>query len=462
MSLSVSHKDVFKTPDNGDGQRVSGPQREISTPNDIGSETRLSAPIASTSSKPPSSVFERWLCRRLLKTLGYPPVNIVLWDNTEIGTSEQSPVAQLIIHNRLAMRRLILDPEFQFGEAYTDQELEIDGDLRAFLEAIYRARLKSGSNYGRLKKIISRILHVKRPNSIATSRDNIHQHYDVGNEFYQLWLDADMIYSCAYFANDDLTLADAQQAKLAYVCRKLWLQPGETVLDIGGGWGGLAMYMARNYGVTVKAYNISRQQIDLARHRARIEGLDGRVEFIEDDYRNITGRFDALVSLGMLEHVGKGHYRDFGRVCDRCLDTHGRALIQTIAKSRPGETNPWIQRRIFPGGYVPLLSEMTDIVEPFGFAVLDLENLRLHYAKTLELWLDRFEASADSVKKMFDDRFVRMWRLYLSGSWAAFASGALQLFQFLFARQNCNAIPKTRSHLERHPERSEGSRKKIL
>ena len=185
-----------------------------------------------------------------------------------------------------------------------------------------------------------------------------------------------MIYSCAYFAREDMTLAEAQLAKLDYVCRKLWLRPGETVVDIGGGWGGLAIHMARRYGVTVKAFNISREQIEFARHRARAEQLDGRVEFIEDDYRNITGRFDALVSLGMLEHVGKKHYRDFGRTADRCLAPHGRGLIQTIAQNQPTETNPWIQRRIFPGGHVPTLREMTDIVEPFGFSVLDLENLR--------------------------------------------------------------------------------------
>ena len=180
-----------------------------------------------------------------------------------------------------------------------------------------------------------------------------------------------------------------------------------------------------------------------------MEELDTHVEFIEDDYRNAAGRFDALVSLGMLEHVGKGHYRDFGLMADRCLTAHGRGLIQTIAQNQSIETNPWIQKRIFPGGYAPTLREMLDIVEPFGFSVLDLENLRQHYAKTLRFWLERFEASADSVKTMFDERFVRMWRLYLSGSLAAFTSGWLQLYQFLFARPGLNAIPKTREYLYR-------------
>ncbi len=229
---------------------------------------------------------------------------------------------------------------------------------------------------------------------MPASRENIHRHYDIGNDFYQLWLDPQMIYSCAYFAREDMTLAEAQLAKLDYVCRKLWLRPGETVVDIGGGWGGLAIHMARHYGVTVKAFNISREQIEFARHRARAEELDGRVEFIEDDYRNITGRFDALVSLGMLEHVGKGHYRDFGRMADRCLAPHGRGLIQTIAQNQPSRDQSLDPAADIPGGHVPTLREMTDIVEPFGFSVLDLENLRLHYAKTLGHWLERFEASA--------------------------------------------------------------------
>ena len=289
------------------------------------------------------------------------------------------------------LERLVLDPEYQFGEAYSQGRLEVEGDLRRLLEIFYRTRRFADAGSHPLRKILVRLLHSRRSNSIAAARENIHRHYDVGNDFYQLWLDPQMIYSCAYFARNDMTLAEAQVAKLNYVCRKLCLRRGETVLEVGGGWGGLAIHMARHFGVFVKAFNISRRQIDFARRRAQAEGLDGRVEFIEDDYRNISGRFDALVSLGMLEHVGRKHYRDFGRMADRCLAPHGRGLIQTIAQDRPIPTNPWIQRRIFPGGHAPTLREMTDIVEPFGFSVLDLENLRPHYAKTLGHWLGRFE-----------------------------------------------------------------------
>ncbi|MGD0656290.1 MAG: cyclopropane-fatty-acyl-phospholipid synthase family protein [Thermoguttaceae bacterium] len=449
MSLSVSHRNVGDTQTGGNGREVSAATGEFSSSVGLEGQARLSSRKESAFCQPSSSAFERWLCRGLLKTLGDPPVSLVLWDGKEIKTSDQRPVARVIIGDRPTLRRLILDPEFQFSEAYSQGRLEVDGDLRVFLELIYRTRLQSPAARHPLKKIWSRLLHARRPNSVAASRENIYRHYDVGNDFYQLWLDPRMIYSCAYFAREDMTLAEAQLAKMDYVCRKLWLRPGETVVDVGGGWGGLALHMARHYGVAVKAFNISRQQNELARRRARAEGLDGRVEFIEDDYRNITGHFDALVSLGMLEHVGKRHYRDFGRMADRCLVPHGRGLIQTIAQSQPGETNPWIQRRIFPGGHAPTLREMTGIVEPFGFSVLDLENLRPHYARTLGHWLEQFEASADKVEKMFDAKFVRMWRLYLSGSWAAFTSGTLELFQFLFARPALNEVPKTRTHLYR-------------
>ncbi|HEY4760423.1 MAG TPA: cyclopropane-fatty-acyl-phospholipid synthase family protein [Thermoguttaceae bacterium] len=447
MSLSVSQKNNFYASKAGEGQGASATLTTLPSHAEAEYQRPSSTHKPSAHPKPPSSSLERWCCLRLLKAIGDPPISIVLWNGEEISTANQPPVARAIIHDRPTLRRFILDPEFQFGEAYSNNHLEVEGDLCAFLEAVYRSRLQSRASSRFLRNICTWLLHAHRSNSIAASQDNIHRHYDIGNDFYRLWLDKDMIYSCAYFAQPDMTLEEAQRSKLDYVCRKLWLKPGETVIDVGGGWGGLAIHMAKQYGVTVKAFNISRDQNLFARQRARAEGLWSQVEFIDDDYRNITGRFDALVSLGMLEHVGKGCYREFGRIVDRCLAPHGRALIQSIGRSQSGDTNPWIEYRIFPGGHAPTLREMLDIVEPYGFSVLDLENLRLHYAKTLGHWLERFEASAECVEKMFDARFVRMWRLYLSGSWAVFSSGAIQLFQFLFARPTLNSLPWTRSHL---------------
>ena len=266
---------------------------------------------------------ERRLARRLLRAIGSPPVGLVLWNGEEIAESNRSRhtpcadvphtacagyVARILFRDRAAFWKVLLDPNFQFGEAYAEGRVEVDGDLVSLLETIYRSRA-AASRSGRAD-CSGRLgwLHRAKSNTPAGVRQNIHHHYDIGDDFYRLWLDREMVYSGAYFADPGMTLEEAQLAKLDYVCRKLWLRPGETVVEIGGGWGALALLMARNYGVTVKLFNISKRQRDFARRRAKAEGLDSRVEFIEDDYRNITGRFDALVSLGMLEHVGASHY----------------------------------------------------------------------------------------------------------------------------------------------------------
>jgi cyclopropane-fatty-acyl-phospholipid synthase len=271
----------------------------------------------------------------------------------------------------------------------------------------------------------------------------------LGNDFYQLWLDADMVYTCAYFDRPDATLEAAQRAKLDYVCRKLQLRPGEHVVEAGCGWGALALHMARRYGVTVRAYNISAEQLQYARGRAAREGLDGRVTFIADDYRAIDGRCDAFVSIGMLEHVGRAQYETLGGVIDRVLDRErGRGLLHFIGRNVPLPFNPWITKRIFPGAYAPTIGEVSAaILERQRFSVIDVENLRLHYAKTLEHWLDRFERQAGTIQAMFDEPFVRMWRLYLASAQACFRTGDLQLFQVTFGRAADNGRPWTRDGL---------------
>jgi cyclopropane-fatty-acyl-phospholipid synthase len=205
--------------------------------------------------------------------------------------------------------------------------------------------------------------------------------------------------------------------------------------------------MARHYGVTVKAFNISHEQIAYARSRAKAEGLDGRVQFIEDDYRSIKGRCDVFVSVGMLEHVGPENYQLLGNVIHRCLNPKGLGLIHSIGRNRAGRMNPWMEQRIFPGAYLPTLREMMAVFEAGRCSVLDVENLRLHYAKTLEHWLRRFDQQAETIRRMFDERFVRAWRLYLAGSLAGFTTGFIQLFQVVFAPGRSNEVPWTREHL---------------
>jgi cyclopropane-fatty-acyl-phospholipid synthase len=289
--------------------------------------------------------------------------------------------------------------------------------------------------------------HKRTRNTLLGSRENIHHHYDIGNEFYSLWLGETMAYTCAYFPTPTATLDQAQIAKMDHVARKVRLNRGDRVVEAGCGWGALALHMARRYGVKVRAFNISHEQIAYARERAKAAGLSNEVEFVEDDYRNISGHYDKFVSVGMLEHVGAENFPELGRVIKGCLKDSGLGLIHTIGRNRAKLMHRWIDRRIFPGAHPPSLKEMMDIFENSNFSVLDVENLRLHYAKTLEWWHALYERSTDKVAKMFDDRFVRMWRLYLLGSQAAFSVGELQLFQAVFAPGRNNQIPWTRADI---------------
>lgn len=393
---------------------------------------------------------ERDAVRRLLEALGSPPIRFVLWDGTAVAPEGKAVRAEITLRDRATLWRLLADPELHFGEAYSAGRLAVKGDLVELMEQVLRAPTGAAKSSRWL-----RLLHRRpRRNTLAGSRQNIHRHYDLGNDFYRLWLDDELLYTCAYFASPEQTLEEAQRAKMEHVCRKLQLQPGERVVEAGSGWGALALYMAREHGVSVRSYNISHEQVEYARRRLRSAGLADRVEFIEDDYRSIRrsirpadGEFDVFVSVGMLEHVGKEHYHELGGVMNRVLGPQGRGLVHTIGRSRPRPLNPWIERYIFPGAYPPTLSEMMEIFEPFDLAVLDVENLRLHYAETLRHWLQRYEGSIEQVREMFDEPFVRAWRLYLSGSIAAFACGTLQLYQVLVNRAASERTPMTRSHL---------------
>jgi cyclopropane-fatty-acyl-phospholipid synthase len=391
---------------------------------------------------------ERRLLGYMFDAIGNPPVEVVLWSGELFSFSRAPAVARVHIHDRSALLRLILYPELYFGDAYTSGNIEVEGDLVRFLESVYRGMART--RYRKpMRKFLLRWFHRPRSTGLAEARDNIYSHYDISNTFYRLWLDERMVYTCAYFPTPEATLEQAQLAKMHHVCRKLRLRRGESVVEAGCGWGSLALFMARHYGVRVRAYNISREQIAYARRQAELQGLDAQVEFVEDDYRNITGSYDAFVSVGMLEHVGQQYSRTLGAVIDRVLKDDGRGLIHSIGRIRPGQMNAWIEKRIFPGACPPSLAEMMEIFEPAGFAVLDVENLRLHYARTLEHWLLRFDRAEDKIEEMFDERFVRAWRLYLAGSIAAFLTSEMQLFQVLFNRGTSNEAAWTRDHLYR-------------
>jgi len=389
---------------------------------------------------------DQWVLTRVLKAIGQAPIRLVVKGGADVSPPGVSPVATVVLQDRDTLAGLLRDPEVSFGDAYMDGKIEVEGDFVRFLEEIFLA-MGSAGNAKWYSRLASTWLDFWQDNSPDGSRKNIHRHYDLGNDFYKLWLDTQLVYTCAYFPAPSSTLEQAQIAKMDHVCRKLRLQPGETVVEAGCGWGALALHMAREYGVSVRAFNVSRQQIAYARERAKAEGLDGQVEFIEDDYRAISGKFDVFVSVGMLEHVGEAHFGEFSDVIHRSIGDTGRGLVHFIGRNRPGVFSRWIRKQIFPGAHTPSLRAALRILEPKDYSVLDVENLRMHYAKTLEHWLDRFEKSRQQVTAMYDSRFVRAWRLYLAGSIAAFRVGHLQLFQILFTGSQREPLFWTRDPL---------------
>lgn len=372
---------------------------------------------------------DRMLAAELQSRIAGARVGIELWNGFTTAPAE-AVCGTLRIHDRAALIGLLIDPDLQFGERYADGRVEVRGDFGTVIDAL--ARSQSRDRYSLRERWA---MLTERAEGIRAARRNIHHHYDIGNDFYRLWLDRDLVYTCAYYPTADADLETAQTAKLDLVCRKVALQPGDQVIEAGCGWGALAIHMAREYGARVRAFNISHEQIAFARARAQGAGLADRVEFVEDDYRNITGRCDVFVSVGMLEHVGMRNYGALASVIRRTLDRRtGRGLLHFIGRDHSRPLNAWIRRRIFPGGNAPTLADVdARVLEPAGMAMLDTENLRLHYARTLTHWLERYECAAADVQRMFDERFVRMWRLYLAGSRAAFETGWLQLFQIVFA-----------------------------
>lgn len=388
-----------------------------------------------------TTALDRWLIRRLLMQLGRPPIQVRLWDGYQICLAQGDTAATVLIHDRPSLLRLLWQPSIGFAEGYRRGRIDVQGRM---VDLCGAAELTNGTAKTRSWNGL-RGLGRRRSCSVRQASRNIHAHYDLGNDFYRLWLDEKLIYSCAWFSHPSVSLETAQIDKLDLICQKLDLRPGQEVIEAGCGWGALALHMAAHYRVRVQAFNISRQQLLYARQAAADSDLSDRVTFIEQDWRDITGRCDRFVSVGMLEHVGPENFRQLSDVIHRVLKPSGMGLIHSIGRNVACPLDGWIQRDIFPGAEPPSLRQMADIFEPHGFSVLDVENLRLHYAWTLEHWLERFEAQVDRVREMFDEEFVRLWRLYLASSIYAFDYGGLQLFQVVFSHGRNNAIPWTRT-----------------
>jgi cyclopropane-fatty-acyl-phospholipid synthase len=349
-------------------------------------------------------------------------------------------------------RRIVRNADLAVGEAYMDGTLVIGGDdLRGFLTLVTRNLPGAVAPWWqrplRLARHAVRRWHQWNPTRRA--RANVAHHYDLSAELYDLFLDADKQYSCAYFARPDMTLEEAQYAKKRHIAGKLLIEPGMTVLDIGCGWGGMALTLARDYGARVTGVTLSEEQHRIATRRAREAGLADRIDIRLTDYRNITETFDRIVSVGMFEHVGIPHYGEYFATLSRRLAPDGIALVHTIGRMRPpGITSPWIEKYIFPGGYIPALSEMVSPIEREELYITDIEMWRLHYAETLRHWHDRFVANEDRARALYDDRFCRMWRYYLLAAELTFRHNRQCVFQVQLAHRQ-EAVPLTRDYL--HP-----------
>ncbi|MEJ0019169.1 MAG: cyclopropane-fatty-acyl-phospholipid synthase family protein [Acetobacteraceae bacterium] len=372
--------------------------------------------------------------------------------STYSGPPGSGPEGGITLRTPDAVRRLVLNPALNVGEAYMDGGLLPDerGIYQTLDVLVTNLSANSKSHpLGRLQAALGQLKRrIDQYNPAKRSQRNVAHHYDLNGRLYSLFLDRDRQYSCAYFPRGDETLEEAQTAKKRHIAAKLCLdRPDLTVLDIGSGWGGMALTLARDHGARVTGVTLSTEQLNEARARAAAEGLQDRVSFELLDYRAVDRTFDRIVSVGMFEHVGVVHYRQFFDTVARCLKPDGVALLHAIGRSDgPGFTNPWIRKYIFPGGYCPALSEVMPPLEQSGLFTTDIEILRLHYAETLRHWRRRFAANRDTIAALYDERFCRMFEFYLCGAELAFRREGHMVFQIQFSHRQ-TAVPLTRDYI---------------
>jgi len=378
---------------------------------------------------------------------------------THVFQGAPGPACTIRFHDRSLHWRMLVNPKLAFGEGWMDEKITCDdgtiyevldlmGQNMAYLERhpsqIWREKLGA----------LARFIHTYNP--VHRARQNVAHHYDLSGALYDLFLDKDRQYSCAYFASDNDNLETAQANKKLHLAAKLLLQPGQKLLDIGSGWGGLALYLAKLGGVDATGVTLSTEQHKRSQERAAAAGLSERVRFHLRDYREQQGPFDRIVSVGMFEHVGAAHYREFFRKVKDLLTDDGVMLLHAIGRMEPpGSTNPWLRKYIFPGGYTPALSEVLKAVENAGLWVTDMEILRLHYASTLREWRRRFNANRQKAEALYDARFCRMWDFYLAGCEVAFRYMNQMVFQLQITKRQ-DAVPLTRDYITNFEQENAG------
>ncbi|WP_290442545.1 SAM-dependent methyltransferase [Clostridium estertheticum] len=388
-------------------------------------------------------ITDKLFYKTLLKSMFSDPFEISFWDGDEEKYGEGESKFKIILNEPIPKGDIINNPSIALGEGYMTKKLEVVGSVQSVIESLYNNKesfLKKSAKYQHLIKKIK--------NSIKRSKDNIEFHYDIGNDFYKLWLDDTMSYSCGYFKNDTDSLYQAQINKINHILKKLNLKEGQTLLDIGCGWGELIITAAKQYKVRAIGITLSEEQFEKVNERIKAEGLEDLVEVKLEDYRELKNlKFDRIVSIGMLEHVGLDNLSEYFHVVNSLLKDKGLSLVHCITGINEGGTNTWIDKYIFPGGHVPAIKTIISDIAEQEFELIDIESLRRHYGKTLEHWAENFENALPIISKSKDETFIRMWRLYLNSCAASFNCGNINLHQILFAKGVNNDLPLTREYL---------------
>lgn len=388
---------------------------------------------------------DKAIVKKFCKNLSDMPFTLKLWDGEEINYGEGDPKFKVIINEFPSKKELLADASIALGEAYMDGKIELEGNLQEIFESMMR-RSESFLNESTLLKFVGKIAS----NSRSKSKSDIASHYDIGNDFYSIWLDETLSYSCGYFKNEDDSLYDAQMNKIHYILKKLNLEEGQTLLDVGCGWGYLLIEAAKLYKVKGLGITLSEEQYKKANERIKTLGLEDLVEVKLMDYRDLKKsglEFDRVVSVGMAEHVGHNNLPLYFENIQAVLKQGGLFLLHNITNPVEVVGNGWITKYIFPGGYLPTLREELNIAAELDFRTIDIESLRRHYMKTLMHWLENFENNIDKVEKMFDQRFIRMWRVYLAACAAGFHYWTIDIHQILFSKGTNNDLPMTRKYL---------------
>ena len=388
-------------------------------------------------------MIDKAIYKQILKSSFDAPIDVEFWDGETVHFGEGESIAKIIMHELVPIKEIVAHASLTFGEAYMDGKIEIQGNLQELVTLAYRSQ-DSFFNNSKFSKLIPKHSHSEK-----VSKNDVQSHYDIGNDFYEMWLDKTMTYSCAYFASDSDTLEYAQMNKVRHILNKLHAQEGETLLDIGCGWGTLLFTAAKEYGLKATGVTLSQQQYDFVSDKIKAEGLTGQVTVYLEDYRELKEQYDHVTSVGMFEHVGKENLAAYFSKIDQLLVENGTALIHGITGQHKGAgVDAWINKYIFPGGYIPNLSENIDHIMDAHLQVDDLEPLRRHYQKTLEIWTDNFHDVSESVISRYGERFYRMWDLYLQACAASFESGNIDVVQYLLTKgASSTNLPMTRSYI---------------